>query len=235
MIQSRRRDLEAQSQTLARGLTVLDVLAEAGRPLTIAEVCETMSVHRSIGYRLVRTLEAAGLVVRDASGALLLGPHLVTLAGSVASGLQAGARPVLQGLADTLGMTSFLVVLDQTECVTLVTVEPRGVVASIAQRPGSRHSVLRGAPGIAMQSLLTLSDRTAMGLDGSESQEVLDARRSGFARSVGEVIPGVTAVAAPVGGAVRAAVAVLYVSYADDETIVEAVRAAAAQLSGSNR
>ncbi len=226
--------MEAQSQTLARGLRVLDVLAEAERPLTIAEVCAALSVHRSIGYRLVRTLEATGLVVRDASGALLLGTHLVTLARSVASGLQSDARPVLQGLADGLGMTSFLVVLDQAECVTLMTVEPRGVVASIAQRPGSRHSVLRGAPGIAIQSLLTTSDRRAIGVDPTESDEVTDARRSGFARSVGEVIPGVTAVAAPVGGAVRAAVAVLFVSRPDEDAIVGAVRDAAAQLSSSN-
>jgi DNA-binding IclR family transcriptional regulator len=226
--------VESQSQTLARGLRVLDALAEAGRPLTIAEVATTLSVHRSICYRLVRTLESAGLIVRDASGALLLGPHLVTLARSVASGLQAGARTVLQGLADGLGMTSFLVVLDQTECVTLVTVEPRDVVASIAQRPGSRHSVLRGAPGIAIQSLLTTPDRLAIGLGGAESEEVTRARFDGFARSVGEVIPGVTAVAAPVGGAVRAAVAVLFVSRAEEAPIIEAVRAAAAQLSASN-
>ncbi len=214
---------------------MLDILAAADRPLTIAEVAETLSVHRSIGYRLVRTLESAGLVVRDASGALLLGPHLVTLARSVASGLQDAARPVLQGLADDLGMTSFLVVLDQTECVTLMTVEPRDVVASIAQRPGSRHSVLRGAPGIAIQSLLTASDRTAIGLDNTESPEVADARRAGFSRTVGEVIPGVTAVAAPVGGAVRAAVAVLFVSRPSDDAVIDAVRGAAAHLSRSNR
>jgi DNA-binding IclR family transcriptional regulator len=227
--------VEAQSQTLARGLRVLDVLAEAGRPMTIADVCASLSVHRSIGYRLVRTLESAGLVVRDGSGALLLGPHLVTLSRSVASGLQADARPVLQELADGLGMTSFLVVLDHAECVTLATVEPRAVIASIAQRPGSRHSVRRGAPGIAIQSLLGPGDRGAIGLSAAESDDVTTARRQGFARTVGEVIPGVTSVAAPVAGAVRAAVAVLFVSRADEDGVASAVRDAAARLSSSNR
>lgn len=227
--------MESQSQTLARGLKILDVLAEAGRPLTIVEVCALLSVHRSIGYRLVRTLEDAGLVVRNASGSLVLGSHLVTLARSVAAELQSDARPVLQQLADDLGMTAFLVVLDHSECVTLATVEPRAVIASIAQRPGSRHSVLRGAPGIAIQSLLGTADREAIGLDRIESDDVTVSRREGFARTVGEVIPGVTSVAAPVAGAVRAAVAVLFVSRIDEDGVITAVRDAAALLSRSNR
>ena len=211
------------------------MLAEAGRPLTIGEVCTQLAVHRSVGYRLVRTLEDAALVVRDPAGSLVLGPHLATLARSVAPDLQSQAQPVLRQLADELGMTAFLVVLDRAECVTLVTVEPRDAVASIAQRPGSRHSVLVGAPGIAVQSLLTTVERAALELPTPEPDEVTSARRDGVARSAGEVIPGVSAVAAPVRGAVRAAVAVLFVSRDDDAHVADAVRHAAATLTRSNR
>jgi len=227
--------VESQAQTLARGLRILDVLAEAGRPLTIGEVCTRLDVHRSVGYRLVRTLEDAALVVRDPAGSLVLGPHLATLARSVAPDLQSQAQPVLRQLADELGMTAFLVVLDRTECVTLVTVEPRDVVASIAQRPGSRHSMLVGAPGIAVQSLLTTVERAALDLPMPEPDEVTTARRDGVARSAGEVIPGVSAVASPVRGAVRAAVAVLFVSRDDDTHVADTVRHAAATLTRSNR
>jgi len=226
--------MESQAQTLARGLRVLDVLADAGRPLTIGEVAARLDVHRSIAYRLVRTLEDAALVVRNPQGALILGPHLATLARSVAPDLQSAAQPALQALADRLSMTAFLVVLDRTECVTLVTVEPRAAIASIAQRPGSRHSMLVGAPGIAIQSLLTTVERAAMGLETPEQPEVEAARREGIASSHGEVIPGVSAVAAPIRGAVRAAVAVLYVS-AEASAVADAVRATAAQLVQFNR
>ncbi|MBW8871180.1 MAG: helix-turn-helix domain-containing protein [Leifsonia sp.] len=226
--------MESQAQTLARGLRILDVLAEAGRPLSIAEVCTQLDVHRSVGYRLVRTLEDAALIVRDPSGSLVLGPHLATLARSVAPDLQSQAQPVLRQLADELGMTAFLVVLDRTECVTLVTVEPRDAVASIAQRPGSRHSMLVGAPGIAVQSLLTTVEREALALPMPEPDEVATARRDGIARSAGEVIPGVSAVASPVRGAVRAAVAVLFVSRDDDTHVADTVRRAAATLTRSN-
>ena len=220
------------SQTLSRGLSILDLLADANRAMTIGEVAAGIGVHRSVAYRLVRTLEDHGLVVRDAAGSLLVGPHVATLARGIAADLQSAAQPVLRELADGLGMTAFLVVLDRDQCVTLVTVEPQHAVASIAQRPGSRHSVLVGAPGVAVQTLLTAGDRTGRGMDAVEAPEVVVARTTGWATSHGEVIPGVTSVASPVPGAVPAALAVLYVAARRPRH--RAVPAAAAQFSASN-
>lgn len=221
----------AASQTLDRGLRILDVLADTDRPLTIAEVAAAIDVHRSVAYRLVRTLESRGLVVRDDAGGLRIGPHVATLARSVASDLQAAAAPELRALADALSMTAFLVVLDQHECVTLSTAEPRAAVASIAQRPGSRHAVTRGAPGLAIQTLLGPTDRVAHGLDEAEPIEVASARDTGFAVSSGEVIAGVTAIAAPVAWAYPAAIAVLFVDADSIEAVGARVSAAAAAIS----
>lgn len=218
------------SQTLARGLRILDLLADAATPMSVAGLADGLGVHRSVAYRLVRTLEDSSLVVRDAAGLYAIGPHVATLARSVATDLQSAARPELQRLADDLGMTAFLVVLDRSECVTLLTTEPRTPVASIAQRPGSRHSVLVGAPGIAIQTLLSSADRQSHGIAGPEADEVAVAREAGYASSHGEVIPGVTAIAAPVAGAVPAAIAVLFVSGDDDRAVGERVRAAAATI-----
>jgi DNA-binding IclR family transcriptional regulator len=223
------------SQTLSRGLSILDLLADVNRAMTIAEVATGIGVHRSVAYRLVRTLEDHGVVVRDAAGSLLIGPHVATLARGIAADLQTSAQSELRDLADALGMTAFLVVLDRDECVTLVTVEPQHTVASIAQRPGSRHSVLVGAPGVAVQTLLTARDRTGRGLDAAEGPEVTLARTRGWAASHGEVIPGVTSVAAPVRGAVPAALAVLYVGGEADDTVGDRVRDAATALSRAIR
>jgi DNA-binding IclR family transcriptional regulator len=223
------------SQTLSRGLSILDLLADASRGITIAEVASGIGVHRSVAYRLVRTLEDHGLVVRDAAGSLLIGPHVATLARGIAADLQASAQPELRRLADELGMTAFLVVLDRDECVTLTTVEPQHTLASIAQRPGSRHSVLVGAPGVAVQTLLDADARAARGLDADEAPEVAAARARGWATTHGEVIPGVTSVAAPVRGAVPAAVAVLFVGAGPDDVVGARVRDAAAALSRAIR
>ena len=216
----------AASQTLDRGLRILDLLADAPSALTIGEVAAGIGVHRSVAYRLVRTLEDRGLVLRDDAGALRIGPHVATLARSVAADLQTAAAPVLRELADTLAMTAFLVVLDQEECVTLATAEPRAAVASIAQRPGARHPVTQGAPGIALQTLLS---------NPEESAEVTRARADGYATSSGEVIAGVSSVAAPVPGAYPAAIAVLYVTTADRGAVIARVRDAARTVARSQR
>jgi len=224
-------DDRAASQTLDRGLSILDLLMESERPLTIPEVAAGINVHRSVAYRLVRTLEDRGLVIRDSAGSMRIGPHVATLARSVAPDLQAAAAPELRALADALSMTAFLVVLDQVECVTLATVEPRLALASIAQRPGSRHHVTTGAPGIAIQTLLSPADRIAHGLDEAETAEVTRAREVGFAVSSGEVIAGVTAVAAPIPGPYPAAVAVLFVDAEWRDNVGQQVHAAALAIS----
>ncbi|MBE0010475.1 MULTISPECIES: IclR family transcriptional regulator [unclassified Arthrobacter] len=201
------------SQTLSRGIRALEILAEASSPLSIAELSSRLGVHRSIAYRILRTLEDHSLVVRDAAGGVKAGPGLAVLARGVASDLQSAALPELTQLANTLGMTAFVVVLDQQECVTLVAVEPRHTGATVAQRPGTRHPVSAGAPGVAIQSALSEPawERCAPGQP--YRADARTAQRTGYAVSHDEVIDGVSSVAVPVRipGEPPAAVAVVYI------------------------
>ncbi|WP_157555192.1 IclR family transcriptional regulator, partial [Microbacterium paraoxydans] len=128
------RPVTPASQTLSRGIRILEVLADARGALTIDDIAGRLDVHRSIAYRLLRTLEDHGLVTRDASGAVSLGARMAALAAGVAHDLQAEALPELTAIANELGMTCFLAVLDGAECITLASVEPRHAVASVAQR-----------------------------------------------------------------------------------------------------
>ena len=80
---------------------------------------------------------------------------MATLARAVSRDLQAAALPQLTAVANELTMTAFLAVLDRHDVVTLVTVEPAHAHATVAQRPGTRHPLASGAPGIAIQSVLT--------------------------------------------------------------------------------
>lgn len=201
------------SQTLSRGIRVLEVLADAREPLTIDEVSRRLEVHRSVAYRLLRTLEDHGLVVRDGNGRIALGARMAALAAGVAHDLQAEALPELTAIANELGETSFLTVLDHDECVTLASVEPRHAVASVAQRPGTRHPVTLGAPGKAILSLLPPGawpqDATA-----TLREEVRDAAPRGWFESHDEVIPSLRAVAVPLElrGRGPAALAVVYLA-----------------------
>lgn len=192
-----------RSQTLDRGLQILQALRDAGDPMSIARLAEVLGVHRSIVYRMLRTLEDHRLVARTSTGSYELGLGLPGLARGVSHSLQSAAAPVLGTLADQTRMTAFLVVPAHDEAVTLLTVEPRHSVGHVSYAPGMRHPIDRGAPGLAMLAALPPTTE--------ERPEVVAARERGWAHSHGEVLAGMAAVAAPVAtGACLSAVAVVY-------------------------
>src|SRR5688572_3179759 len=201
------------SQTLSRGIRILEVLADSREPLSIDEIALRLDVHRSVAYRLLRTLEDHGLVARDGNGRVALGARMAALAAGVAHDLQAEALPELTDVANELGMTCFLSVLDHDECVTLASVEPRHAVASVAQRPGTRHPVTRGAPGKAILSLLPGASWPT-DADAPLRREVTDASFRGWFESHDEVVPSLRSVAVPLElrGRGPAAVAVVYLA-----------------------
>jgi DNA-binding IclR family transcriptional regulator len=221
------------SQTLSRGIRALEILAEAENPLTIAELAGAMGVHRSVAYRILRTLEDHSLLVRDDAGRVQPGPGLAVLARGVSRNLQTAALPELTQLANALNMTAFIAVWDHQDCVTLVTVEPRHSAATVVQHPGSRHPISSGAPGIAIQSALTEHDWSQLAPTVPYRAEAAEARKRGYAASHDEVIAGVSSLAAPirVPGGRPAAVAVVYIrSSQDPSDVAAALTAGAARI-----
>lgn len=218
------------SQTLSRGIRALEILAEAQRPLTIAELADAMGVHRSVAYRILRTLEDHSLLVRDDSGRVQPGPGLAVLARGVARSLQTAALPELTQLANTLTMSAFVAVWDHEDCVTLVTVDPRHTGATVVQHPGSRHPISAGAPGIAIQSAHSEPEWNAVAPRIPYRPEAAEARLRGYAASHDEVIAGVSSLAVPVRvpGGRPAALAVVYIRAAQDPGDVAAALIASA-------
>lgn len=217
------------SQTLSRGIRILEALAEGARALTTDEIARAIDVHRSIAYRLIRTLEEHGLVTRDDAGRVALGVRLSALAAGVSPDVQSAALPELTAVANGLGMTAFLGVLDGSQCVTLTSVEPRKVIATMARRPGTQHPASVGATGKALLAMVPDAqwpvERTP-----KLAAEVELIRERGYAVSSNEVIPTVHAVAVPLAlrGHAPAALAVIYVGeVADTAHIAERLRQAA--------
>ena len=198
------------SQTLSRGIRILEILADG--PLSIDDVAARLEVHRSIAYRLLRTLEDHRLVVRDASGRAALGPRMAALAAGVAHDLQAEALPELTAVANELGLTAFLTVLDGDEVITLTSVEPRHALANVAQRPGARHPVTVGAPGKAILTQMREVDWPAA--DAALRAEVAAVAERGYALSHDEVIPNLRSIAVPLSlrGKRPAALAVVHMA-----------------------
>jgi DNA-binding IclR family transcriptional regulator len=195
-------DTVALSQTLDRGLACLDFVAASDQAVSVDATASALGLHRSIVYRLLRTLERRRLIERDAEGDYTTGPYLAVLSRSVRRTLRSAAAPVLAHLAEDLQMTSFLVVADDDEAVTIDSVEPTSLSAHVAYRPGTRHPIDRGAPGLAL-----LAGRPAV---PGERPEIAHAREVGWAQSQAEVIAGMASIAVPVSD--QGAIAVLWLA-----------------------
>jgi DNA-binding IclR family transcriptional regulator len=81
----------SRAQTLDRGLAALELVALADAPLAVDEVAAGLGLHRSIAYRLLRTLEDRRLVERDGRGRYVPGVRLAVLARSAATPLRDAA------------------------------------------------------------------------------------------------------------------------------------------------
>ncbi|HWL60476.1 MAG TPA: helix-turn-helix domain-containing protein [Microbacteriaceae bacterium] len=198
------------AQTLSRGIRVLEVLADRGGGATIPELVSALGLHRSIVYRLLRTLEEHGLVTRDEGGRVRLGLRLAALASRVEHDVQSAALGELRAAAEDLGATCFIGILDRGEVVTLVSVEPSRTRVTVAEHPGTRHPLGIGGPGRAVAAQLPESEWPA----ATDVEVMAGVLREGFASSRDEVNPGLRAVAVPLAVHRHApmTVAVVYVS-----------------------
>lgn len=170
------------SQTLDRGLAVLQLLGsrEHASGLTVTELAALLGVGRPVVYRLVATLEARDFVTRREDGRIRLGLAITRLSASVLPLLREGALPTLRALADEVGATAHLTVVDGGEALAIAVVEPSWTSYHVAYRIGTRHALDRGAAGRA----------------------ILAARRGadGFVATGGELQSGAHGIAAPLVG-----------------------------------
>lgn len=146
------------SQTLDRGLRVLEVLADAPDGLTVTEIAHTLGIGRTVVYRLVVTLEQHAFLRRSADGRCRLGLAVVTLGRQVQPVIRDVGLPALRLLADAVGSTAYLVIAEGTEAVNALVVEPSRSDVHVAVRSGARAPLEAGAAGRAI-----LAARTAAG------------------------------------------------------------------------
>lgn len=177
------------SQTLDRGLRVLELLAASSDGLSAVELAERLSTARAVVYRLVRTLEAHHLVT--SSGArYYLGFGLADLARQLQPRLQTVVLPLLHRLSTETDSTAILSVADGDQAMVLLAQEPAQSALHLAMREGWRHPLDKGADGLAI-----LAGRPE---SSDEPKDVTKARRNGYAVSIGVLQKGAVGVAAPI-------------------------------------
>ncbi|OEU97591.1 MULTISPECIES: IclR family transcriptional regulator [Streptomyces] len=172
------------SQTLDRGLRVLKLLADTDHGLTVTELSNKLGVNRTVVYRLLATLEQHALVRRDLGGRARVGLGVLRLGRQVHPLVREAALPALRSLAEDVGATAHLTLVDGTEALAVAVVEPSWTDYHVAYRTGFRHPLDKGAAGRAI-----LAGR---GVDGECGP--------GFVLTHGELEAGASGAAAPVLG-----------------------------------
>lgn len=180
------------SQTLDRGLRVLKLLADTDHGLTVTELASKLGVNRTVVYRLLATLEQHALVRRDIGGRARVGLGVLRLAHQVHPLLREAAMPVLRSLAEEVGATAHLTLVDGNEALAVAVVEPSWTDYHVAYRTGFRHPLDRGAAGRAI-----LEGRMAA---ASAAAGARTDQRPGYVATRGELEAGACGVAAPLVG-----------------------------------
>ncbi|MFC6086898.1 IclR family transcriptional regulator [Sphaerisporangium aureirubrum] len=177
------------SQTLDRGLKLLELLATEDRDMTVAELAASLGMHRQAVYRLLTTLRAHRLAAEGSSGRYRLGLGVIQLARRANPHLRRAVLPHLRTLAEELGVTAQCVVAEGDDAVVLAVVEPSDAVFHLSQRSGARHALDQGASGIAIMLSRDPHPR--------DSEAVITARSRGYAISRGTLTPGALGIAVP--------------------------------------
>jgi DNA-binding IclR family transcriptional regulator len=212
---------EETSLTLDRGVRLLHLVAAAAPVgVTVTELATRLESSRPAVYRLVATLSQYGLVHRDRHGRIRLGLGVLELARAVQPLLREAAMPVLRRLAEGVGATAHLTIADGDQALAVAVVEPSWTDLHVAYRVGSRHSLDRGAAGLAILGARDHSRPT----------------RCPYVMTEGELQPGARGVAAPLLGVpdVEASVGVVALGGLDPAVagpqVVQAAAAVAAAL-----
>jgi IclR family acetate operon transcriptional repressor len=207
-----RNEQVAGTQTIARALSVLGVLRDAGSDVGVIELARALDLHASTAHRILRALVAAGYVVQNAqTERYRLGPAAFLLGRAAERTLGFDeATPLLERLAEATGESVNLVIRDGDEGLVVLRVESQHplrfiqpVGARIPLYCTSTGKVLLAFAGDLHEEVARLGELNRLTPTTITSPRELlhdleETRKRGFSINRGERIPGVYGVAAPV-------------------------------------
>ena len=199
---------------LLRAFGLLERVASANGPVALQELATASELPKPTVYRMLAMLEDAGLVTREPDGRrIAAGPRLVRFALDVqlSEAVRAPRHAILKRLADHLGETVNLTMLDGSEVVYLDRVETEWPLRMTLQ-PGSHvplHCTASGKLLLALLpaarrrrivALLPLSRYTDNTITDAKSldAELAAIRREGRSVDNEEYLAGLVCVAVPV-------------------------------------
>lgn len=214
------------AKALAKGLALIELVAESGHPMRLVDLVEVSGVPRPTALRLLDVLCRAEVLRSDAAGGYTLGPRVASWGQIFLDRLDLRSQAVgpMEHLVDLSGETCFLGVRDGAQVLYLAAVNSPKPVRPAA-RPGFRNPLhctgigkvlLAGCSddeirGLLPQPLERRTENTLTDL-GSVLEQVAVTRLRGYAVDEVENEEGVRCVAAPIRDHTGAVVAGLSVS-----------------------
>ncbi|UCF09598.1 MAG: IclR family transcriptional regulator [Candidatus Bipolaricaulota bacterium] len=213
--------------TLEKGIAILDLLAEVGAPLGVAEIAERMGLPLSTAYRYVATLKQHQLLEQDpVAGSYRLGTRLLDWSGAVARpGVRQVSLPRMVSLSRRCGETVILSALRQHEGICLEKVEGHHALR-VSHELGAVFPLHAGTSGKTLLAYVDPEDQKeilqSVGLERFTETTITDPellrgelRRisaQGYAESDGEVLRGTYGIGAPIFSEAGRIIAALSVS-----------------------
>ncbi|MDP9729146.1 IclR family transcriptional regulator [Alicyclobacillus tolerans] len=208
------KDKTRTSQTLARGLRILDCFVTYGEELGVAELSNLLHLPRTVVARLVTTLAEHGYLAQNQENKkyrLGMSAYILGMHANREYSLRQMAWPSMQCLAASSGETVSLTMLDEERLVGICIASiDSPLPIKLTTRTGSVLPLHRGATrkillayaseAIKETVLTQLQEISQSSPDSVESlkKELLEIRRKGYAYSEEELDDGAFAVAAPI-------------------------------------
>lgn len=203
------RQAGGRVQSVERAFKLLELMAEAGGDVALSQLADASKLPLPTIHRIMRTLVNNGYVRQQLkSRRYELGPRLIRLGETAGQNLGAWARPYLARMAEELGETTNLAILDGDQMVYVAQV-PSTYPMRMCTEVGRRVDLHCTAVGKAVLADMRPTDvtlvlfRTRMTVQTGNTivdpaalrQELESIRLSGFAQDRGEQEVGVKCLA----------------------------------------
>src|SRR6478752_10142062 len=157
---------------LEKGLDILELLAEAGEPLSTREIAERLARSKSEIFRMVFVLQQRGYLAREAgTDRLALSRRLFDLGIRTPGGRQLTSvvLPLMERFSEETGQAAHLVVLSRAQTVVIATTSGH-LDATVTVRPGYGRPALEANSGLLILAFQPKPRRHALMRDASATE-----------------------------------------------------------------
>lgn len=201
-------------KSIVKAARVVDVLAEAGQPMSLASMSLELKISKSTLHGIISTLVEVGFLVQEQkTGRYQLGTRLFEIGSAISNqwNVRKIAYPFIQQISADLGETVHMAILDEYEVLYINKQESQSSIRIVtdigvklpAHCTGLGKALLSGLSMLELQYMISikgLKRHTAATLATPEAlwNDLEQIRSRGYAMDEQEFVEGLRCVAVPI-------------------------------------